>query len=271
MKKLKISSLLDKHGVSHTISAVIITATTIILVLVASIYAYQVLDQQRAMAEFEMAKKSILAFNDALENVAWKPEASRSVRFTIEYGELQLLPDCATLGVNATVGDDSVPLNSIKTGYVRYCIKNKYVNLGEGYQSYILGNDRSIVVNNADSYGKALIEQTSGLVNITLNYRVRAMRTSVIQVGGQTVNYVDIWIIKVVIGYWSSYVHDFDLKTRCLNVTTTTYGQYGPYPPGSNCAISVQLNGGPPSEATISLDSGEVVFNVIIAEMQVWV
>lgn len=268
MKKLQISFLSHKQGVSYAVSAVIITATTVTLVLVASMYAYQVLEQQRGMAEFDCAKESILAFNDALENVAWKPQAARSVRFTIEYGHLELIPDFRTLIVNVTVGSNNPTVYYDSTGSVKYYISIKYVNFGEGYQSYILGNESLLVVRNTESFGRAVVEQASSWLSISLNYRVRAMRTSVVEVDG-TVNYVDIWVIKPVIGDRSSYVHDFDLKARCLNVTTTSYG---PYNATDSCRIDVQLGvGSQPSSASIPLSFGKVVFNVVIAEIQVTV
>jgi len=267
MKTLRITLFSDKQGVSHAVSAVIVTTTIIALVLAASTYAYQVLEQHRATAEFECAKESILAFNDALENVAWKPQAARSTRFTIEYGDLQLKPNATSLIVNATVDGVTETLYNNSTGVVQYYIKNKYVNFGEGYESYILGNASTLVVGNTESYGRALIKQSSGWVSITLNYRVRAMRTSVIQVNGQT-NYVDIWIIKVIVGQSSSYVHDFDLRVRCLDVKTTTYG---PYPATGSCTISVQLGASTPTQNTIDLVPGTVVLNVIVAQVQVTV
>lgn len=267
MKTLRITLLSNKQGVSHAISAVIITTTIIALVLAASMYAYQVLEQHRAGAEFECAKESILVFNDALENVAWKPQAARSTRFTIEYGVLELIPDAETLVVNATIGGSTIELNSASTGLVRYLIRNKYVNLGEAYESYFLGDERT-VVNSTDSYGRALIQQQLGSVSITLSYRVRAMRTSVILVDGLRVNYVDVWIIKVIVGQRSSYVHDFDLMVRCRNMETNTKSVVTSV---NSCTIGVQL-GSESSSVSIPLDEpDEVVFNVIVAELQVTV
>lgn len=264
MKRLKIPFLCNNRAVSYTISAIIITTTTITLVLVASIYTYQILEQQKAAAEFESAKKSILAFNDVLENVAWKPKAALSSRFTIEYGHLELTPDVNTIRINATVGNSTWTLFSNTTGFVKYWISNKYVTFGQGYELYILGNS-SIIVGNTGSYGRAVIKQQTGWVTITLDYRVRAMKTSVIQVNGENVNYIDIWVIKLKIDHWRSYIHEFDLKARCIDVSTTAYG---PYPINSEIEIEVQY-GSQSSEIEIEeLDPGKVVFNVIVAQVQ---
>lgn len=260
--------LRQNKAVSYTMSALIITAVTVALVIATSVYAYQVLERQRGGAEFEVAKESILAFNDALENVAWKPKSSRSVRFTVEYGTLELIPDAVILNVSATLGGSEIPLNSTSTGLVRYSIENRYVNLGEGYESYILGNENLIVTEGTESLGRALIEQESGWVSITLSYRTRAMRGSVIEVGGTDVNYVNVWVVKVVIEYWSTYIHDFDLKARCLNVKTSALGPYTVDPGVDNCTIHVQSEG-EASSTIIPLVLGKVVFNVIVAEVEV--
>jgi len=268
MRRLLIPLLRQNKAVSYTMSAVIITAVTLALVIAASTYAYQDLERQRGAAEFEVAKESILAFNDALENVAWKPKSSRSVRFTVKYGTLQLMPDAMILNVSATVGSNNYPLNSTSTGLVRYFIDSRYVNLAEGYESYILGNESLIVTEGTESLGRALVEQESGWVMITLSYRTRAMGASVIEVNGTDVNYVNVSVVKVVIESWAIHIHDFDLKARCLNVTTSALGPYTVTPSVNNCTIRVQSEGETDS-TVIPLVPGKVVFNVIVANVEV--
>jgi hypothetical protein len=245
----------------------ILTATTVTLVLVASIYAYQILERQRGVAEFDVAKESIITFNDALENIAWKPQAARSARFTIEYGHLELIPNFGAINVNATVEDSTYSLYSNTTGAVRYNLKNQYVTFGSGYVSYLIGNESVLITESTGTYGIAVIEQNTGWVTITLFYRVRATRTSVIEVNGENVNYVDIWIIRLVIGTWYSYIHDFDLKARCLRVQATSQGPYDVDQNGTG-TITAQV-GNVTSSASVPLTSGKVVFNVIVAEVQV--
>jgi len=269
MKRLHLPFLSGKLGVSYTISAVIMTACTIVLVIVASVYAYQVLEQQRGAAEFNIAKKSILAFNDAFENTAWKPKAVQSARFTLNYGQLELIPCTDSLSVNVSVGTFS-NTTQYSTGLVRYYTKTNYANFGEGYESYILGDESLLVTGSTESYGRVLIAQSWDCVNITLSYRVRAMRTSVIDINGTLVNYVDIWIIKVVIGAHSFYVGDFDLKAKCLSVKTDTPIQCPiELPAPVNCTVTVRFGSETPSSAPISLVAGEVVFNFVVAEVQV--
>jgi len=277
MKKPKIPFLFEKLGVSYTISAVIMTVTAITLTLVASSYAYQILEQQRGATEFDVAMKSILAFNDALENIAWKHQASRSSRFTIEYGQLDLVPD-RSLIVNVTGGPNaSYSLSrEFSTGYISYSTKTKYVSFEEGYQSYFLGS-KSTITSGAGSYGRASITQKLGEVYITLLYGVRAMKTSTFNVtqGNETVsvNSVDIWIIRISIpdSLRGTNIGDFDLKAKCVNLTTIPDCDEGNgyYLEGDKrCNITVQLGEGT-YNTVIQLDGEKVVFNFVIATVQV--
>lgn len=268
MRKLPIPLLRHNKAVSYAISAVIITAVTVSLVIVTGMYAYQVLEQQRGAAEFDVAKKSILAFDDALQDAAWKLNASRMVRFKIEFGALELIPNALTLNVSARIGNSSESY-SFSTDLIRYSIGTRYVTLGENYKSYILGDNRSIVTGSTESLGKVLIEQGSGLVNVTLSYRARAIRTSAIKVNGTMVNYVTIWLIKVVTEYPTTHIHDFDLKARCTDIETNTFGPYN-VTNADYCTITVESES-EPSYAQIGLDADaeKVVFSVVVAEVKV--
>ncbi|UCG36770.1 MAG: hypothetical protein JSV64_00350 [Candidatus Bathyarchaeota archaeon] len=259
----------DKRGVSYAISAVIMTATIVVLVLVTSVYTYQVLENQRGASEFSVAQKSILAFDDALENIAWKVHGSRSARFNIEYGILELMPN-KLLTVNATGFEGAV--RSLNTSYVKYSIETRYISLGENYTSYILG-DSKLVSNGTGTYGRALVEQRSGWIAVTLSYGVRAMETSTIDVidGNTTtrVTYVDIWIIEVDVDEWSAHISDFDLKARCLEVQTHPTSVYPVDEENRLINITVQLDG--ESDSTIIQlddDAESVVFNFVIATVQ---
>ena len=268
MRRLPLPLLRHNKAVSYAISAVIITAVTVSLVIVASMYGYQVLEQQRGAAEFDVAKKSILAFDDALQDAAWKLNASRIVRFKVEFGTLRLISNALTLDVSARIGNSSEnPLGSVSTSIIRYSIENRYVTLGANYTSYILGSDRLIVNGSTESLGRVLVEQGWGLVNVTLSYRVRAMRTSVIEVDGTMVNYVTIWLVKVVTGYPTTHIHSFDLKAKCIDIETNTFGPYD-VTNADYCTITVESEG-EPSYVQIGLDAGKVVFSVVVAEVRV--
>jgi hypothetical protein len=215
-----------------------------------------------------------LAYNDALENVAWKPGATRSTRFTAQYGYVQLIPDANSITISATVDGVTQSLSNDTypgpTGKIMYWLSTEYVSYGENYESYILGNSSSLISSSSDSYGRAVINQQPGMITMTLDYRVRAMRTSVINVGGVQTNYVDIWVIKLsmlVPSAWS-YVNEFDLQAKTLSVVTASHRFTGVT--NQTSVISVQIGSAPASQVPVVLTvPGTVVYNVVVADVQV--
>jgi len=258
----------NRKAASPAISMVIITAVTIVLVIVTGTYAYQVLDRQRGASEFDAVKKSFITLDDAIRDVAWDIDSSRSARFTVKYGFLELNPGTNLKGLplSVTIEEYSEAAYSSYTGYVRYNISTDYFTLGNGYKSYLFGDSKTAVSKSAENFGVALIEQSSRWVSLTLCYRVRAMKTSVVQVGGETVNYVEISIIKLNATKWSTYIGDLDLAARNMAITTQTYGPFNVA--GDNtCTVKVRL-GESTGSVDLSLDAGKVVFNFVIAEVQ---
>jgi len=252
----------------------IMTAVTVALVLAAFVYAYQILERQRGQSEWEVAKKSILAFNDALETVAWKSAgATRSTRFTAQYGYLQLIPSVNSITISATVNGQFQSLSNGTypgaTGIIKYWLSTNYVTFDANYESWILGDSSSVITGSGSSYGRAVIKQEPGMVSMSLDYRVRAMRTSVINLGGVDTNYVDIWVVKLsmLVSQPWSYVHDFDLQARALSVRTASHSFLGVT--NQTSVVRVQI-GSQQSQVPITLTvPGSVVFNVILAEVRV--
>lgn len=283
MRRLKaLPFLRHNRAISYTISALIMTVTTVALVIAASFYALQVLEQQRGQAEFEVAVKSILAFDDVLENVAWKGgNGTLSTRFTVQYGELRIIPETSSsanvIKVEAIVGSNSYTLYSDRSMLLSYFLSNRYVSFGEGHKQYVLGNESALLVGSTGSYGRAVVMQHSGWVNVTLDFRVRAMVSSRIYIDGKYVNYIDVWVIKTEVLPWLrsydyyAYLYDFDLKARSISAQAAS-SRYT-IPSGGNARLNVMVGKtatNPP--ATFSIAQGEdVVFNVIVARVQVYV
>ncbi|MGB9740232.1 MAG: hypothetical protein ACP5IM_01785 [Candidatus Bathyarchaeia archaeon] len=258
----------NKTAVSPAISTVIITSITIVLVLVASTYAYQILERSRGAAEFSTAKKAVMAINDAVENIAWKQQSSRSTHFVASYGILELIPNALNLTVNVQVGANSQS-TSFSTGIIKYSTKIDYVNYGNGYKEYIIGNESAIVSRSSESFGQALIEQQSDWIDIKLDFRACAMKTREENVGGTTVTYVDVWIITLEIANRFGYKGEFDVTTRCKSVTATSI-QFNTLE-GQTAVVSASFGEEWHSWTTPPLRSGVVVFNFIVSTVEVTV
>ncbi len=270
----------NEKATSPAISAVIITAVTVVLVLVAGTYAQQILERQRGRSEFETVQKSFLAFDDAIRDIAWSKGGSRSARFTIDYGQMELISDNAAKGglpLTVTVTDYPNASYSTYTGQTIYTISTNYVTLGNEYKSYLLGNNRNVTTKNTESLGRLCVRQQSSWVSIKLDYRVRVQKTytvNITQPNNQTVavNYVDIYIIKMMINDRSVFMGDFDLIARSTNLTTKSYGDNdgnGYDVQSGKCNILVQLGTGNTDTVTIPLDGSKVVFNYVISEIEV--
>jgi len=256
-----------RNAMSPAVSATIIVAVTVVLVLVASNYAYQTLERQRGSVEFNAAKKSILTFDDAIRDVAWEIGEARTARFTVNYGHVELIPN--VLPITIVVEDYPVSYDNY-TSYVRYCLSTQYVTFGDGYEEYILGDEAVGTSQAAENLGRAIIRQEGRWINITLFYRALALRTFYVNVslGAEPtmVNYVDIYVIKLIVLNHSTYVGDFDLKAKNIGITTETFGPYTVI--YNTCTIAVTI-GNELSHINIPLSNGKVVFNIHVAHVQI--
>lgn len=254
-------------AVSPAISSVIIAAATLVLVLVAGNYAYQVLERQRGASEFDAVKKSFITFDDAVRDVSFDKLGVRSARFTVNYGIMEVIPadESRGLPLSVTINEYSDASYNGYTGYVRYNLSIDYVNLGAGYKAYLFGDNKTVISEASKSSGTALIEQRYKWVSLTLYYRVKLLGTRVVPISGYIVNYVDIFIIKLTATRWTGLVGDFDLLARNIDIMTQTYG---PYDAVDCCHVSVNI-GELSDTISVDLEPGKVVFNFIIAEVRV--
>jgi len=259
----------NTKAVSPAISTVIITAATIVLVLVASNYAYQTLERNEGLAEFGVAKKAMLAFDDAVKSIAWKTNSSRSVRFVASYGALELLPNALNVTVLVQVGADC-RFFTFQTGLIRYYTSVNYVTYGGNYKEYILGDEKP-VVSSTQSAGQIAIEQQSRWVNVTLEYRVCAMKTFEGEVRGENLTYIDIYIIKIDVSRRSSLTGELDLKARCVNVATPLSVQFSAQQENTQAIVFASFGGGPQRSWSTAVKKGIVVFNFIVSTVSVGV
>jgi hypothetical protein len=255
----------DKRAASPAISMVIITAATVVLVLVAGGFAVQVLNRQQATTEFNSVQKSILAFDDAVRDVAWKEGASRSVRFATNHGSFQVISDTKSFEITAFNGNFQ---HSFDTAVIKYIMPDSQLTLGKGYSSYILGNELSVVSSVSDSLGQVLVAQESGFASISLSYRVRVSSEGPARiVDSKPTNYVDILIIKLSSVDLFIDTGDFDLVAKNIGRTTETSM---PIEVTSAGVYFIEVASGEfTNTIPMQLDAGQVIFNVIIGEVRV--
>lgn len=249
----------SEGAAAPAISMVIITAVTVVLVLVAGTYANQVIESQQAASEFDTVQNSVLAFDDAVRDIAWDRGASRSIRFTTNYGFVRLFSSNKTFEITTSGFSET-----LTTGVVKYFISSNYLSLREGYSSYILGDDSPVVSSITDSLGQALVKKERGFSSIGLNYRIRVYREGPsIMVGSSSIDYVTIMMIRLTCTDLSI-DGDFELVAKNIGLSTTSYG---PYPVGTG-TVSV-VSEGVQESIQLDLEAEKVMFNLIIADVQV--
>jgi hypothetical protein len=247
---------------------IIITAATVVLVLVASGYALQVLMLQRAAAEFDTVQNSILTFDDALRDIAWDRAGSRSIRFTTNYGNMRLINASKNFQIEATgISGNSAFNYQFSTAVIKYQMPYGYGAVASvGPSGYILGDAITVVSRLNESLAQAVVEQTPEMTSITLNYRVRVNyegSVEILQPSRMTVHYYDIYVIRVKCDNLAIQSGDFDLICKNVGLQTVSYGMYkvdsnDPY-------VSVG-----PDTFHLGLSSGaNVIFNLIIADVRV--
>ena len=251
----------DKRGASPAISMVIITAATVVLVMISGSYGFLILERQKASAEFDVVAKSFLTLDDAVKDIAWDRGGSRSVRFTTSYGAVALLPDNKSLQIQ--VADYNVSY-LLSTGVVKYTVPTSYISFGDGYSSFMTGSNRSVVSSTADSFSQLVANQSSGYLTLTLNYRVRVTEEGPYPLA----NYVDILAIRLNCTRLPYLTGEFDLVTRNIAVTTIPFGEF---PAGRSVTnISVSTDGIAENPVSVPLNSKlPVIFNLIIADVRV--
>jgi len=77
---------LVKRGVSPVISMVIITATLLVILVIASFFATNLLEIQMQNSEFEQAKTAMLLLDKTIMDVSLRPGAASSVQFNQRSG-----------------------------------------------------------------------------------------------------------------------------------------------------------------------------------------
>jgi hypothetical protein len=259
----------DRKAASPAVSMVIITAATVVLVVVSSAYALQVLTRQQAEAEFETVQNSILAFDDALRDIAWDLDGSRSVRFTTQYGNLRLINGGKNFTINA-YGINGTFSYQFSTAVVEYEMPHGY-GIPGGDSSYILGDDRTAVSKLTESLGQAFLEHKNGSAIITLNYRVRVSEEGPITVGLSEINYIDIFVISLKCESSAISSSDFNLVCRNIGIKTISSDVFSvTAPTGAYISVSDGTKSNSVNLDDLNLNYGEnAVFNLIVSEVRV--
>jgi hypothetical protein len=121
----------------------------------------------------------------------------------------------------------------------------------------------------SDSLGQVSLAHESGFASINLGYRLRVTNEGEYQVNGVPTTYVNILIIKLSVGDFSSVKGDFDMVAKNIGVTTISSNPFMIHSE-TDYPISVSIDEvaqEPP--VLIHLTEGRTIFNLIIGDVSV--
>jgi hypothetical protein len=87
------------RGISPVISTIIISATLLIILVIASFFATNMLELQMANTEFEQAKTNMMLLDEVIQDVALRPGSGGHVRFNQRSGGINVIQDAETLKI----------------------------------------------------------------------------------------------------------------------------------------------------------------------------
>jgi hypothetical protein len=140
--------LRNKKAVSPAISTVILTAATIVMILVATSYANNYLSTKMAQNEYIANKQFMLTTGLQIDDIAWTVGRTQTIRYATTYGGMQY----QSLALNYTfevlytaTNTWSAPIAANTTGMIMFNMPITSYNLGNNYYEQISVSDGSFV------------------------------------------------------------------------------------------------------------------------------
>jgi len=189
--------LKNNLGISPVVSSIILTSVMLVIVTSASFLANNILIDQVENAEFDLAEDVMLALNNMVKEVMYKPFSSRYIKT----GFQTTVPQLVRTGENISVWVQV-------TGQPReYLIQNSSINIikiqggtmVDDLERDIVGTS-SVLLNDFTSLGHVYI-QRSDRAEIILDFaRVRCVYTGTLKAATQCYNVIEITFVNMTIG-----------------------------------------------------------------------
>lgn len=207
-RKLKIihdGETMGKRGISPVISMVIITATLLVILVIASFFATNLLEIQMQNSEFEQAKTAMLLLDKIIMDVSLRPGAASSVQFNQRSGGIGVYEGGL---INITISNSShTYVNST------FIIKYRGGSMVSAANMSLAGFSRLIARSLSEPLGYIRVETGNGAW-VVLDYnRVRVIENSELKT-------VDIYLIKLEPGaFGGSGTVTVRVQNKGINVT----------------------------------------------------
>ena len=185
-----------RRGFSPIISTVILTSTILILVLTTSFFANDVLTSQVENAEFEVTIDVMLALNNMIKEVLYKPSSSRYVKTGFQTTSPHLLHTGDTISVWAQV--EGEPVEYLIEASPIHLIKIQGGASVKDASKDLVGTS-SVLVTDFSSLGHLYV-QRAPRAQLLLDFaRVRSVRTGMLNLT-QEYNVLEVVFVNVTTG-----------------------------------------------------------------------
>ena len=207
----------NKRAFSTVISTIILTSVLLIILVVASFVSLNILSNQMASTEFDIAKSNMLLLDSTIQDVALRPGAGGYVQFNEREGGIGIYKTTDNLTISATNGsiiNSANYTNLVQLVYSGGSLASAAVDQSE-YNS--LRGNQSTNVTLTQSLGFLRLEQFNG-AKIKLDYdRVRIVSNGIID--SQGTNLIQITFIHLINGTTSG---SGTVNVQVQNIQTNT-------------------------------------------------
>ncbi len=189
----------DKRAVSPAISTVIITSSVVILVLVTIVFANNYLNGRIAENEFAAMKQFMQTVGLDIDDVAWMPGRTQTVRYASKYGQVSF----ESLALNYTIyvnkGAGYVPLANYSTGIIMFKMPVSRYSVGDDYHERIFPQDNSFLQKGTSApinhifVVEKLAMNDGSYIRVVVAPTIR-MLNSTIFAGEETINYAKFYL-----------------------------------------------------------------------------
>lgn len=143
--------LRDKKAASPAISTVILTAATIVLVMVAMSYANNFLGKRMAENEFSANRQFMLTTGLQVDDIAWTMGRTQTVRYTSSYGTMKFQSAALNYTFEVKIGANWEPVFSNITGLITFNMPVTSYTMGNGYFDRIYPSNSSFLIAGASA------------------------------------------------------------------------------------------------------------------------
>ncbi|MEM3725856.1 MAG: hypothetical protein QXK98_03225 [Candidatus Bathyarchaeia archaeon] len=138
----------DRRAVSPAISTVILTSAIVVLLLVTIVFANDFLNARMATSEFSAMKQFMQNVGLQIDDVAWIPENTRTIRYASRFGQVSFVPAALTYNVYV---NGTVFLANFTTGIILFNMPVDKYSLGNGYYECLFPSNRSFLKTGASA------------------------------------------------------------------------------------------------------------------------